>query len=259
MLNLIQQELFKLTKKRSTLICLIGLVVENFSLALVSLNFPEYLPSQPLLIGDFGTLSTISIVIIAATAAIIATESDYDTLKNMIPQATSRQAILISKWLTILIYTFSLYLVMTLLSLLNQVLFFHDAFTLTDNVSAASVPVWQYWLNSVAASFVSLWLLVSLVFLLATLIKKTSTAISIGIIAYFAASIGGTMMFLLIGKWAFLKWNPLNFLNYQLQLLKPDVMPKLTQLSNTQLLIGNLGYIALFLGIGLFFFARKEA
>ncbi|WP_171000673.1 ABC transporter permease [Lactiplantibacillus pingfangensis] len=259
MLNLTRQESYKLVKKRSTLIFIIILVIQNLAFTVLSLKIAKFFPARFLFAGNFGTISTIQLITIATAASIVSSEFDYQTLKSLIPRTSSRQVILISKWLTILGYTLSLLLLTSLITLLAQLFFFQDIFSLTDTIPELGIPIWQWWLTNIFGNFVNLWLLLSLVFLLAALFKKNSVAITVGIVVYFALPVVGTLMGLLIHKWSVLKWNPLNFLNYPLQLNSPELMAKITNLSTTQLLIGNLGYTILFLSIGLFFFARKEA
>ncbi|BDR59276.1 hypothetical protein XA3_17170 [Xylocopilactobacillus apicola] len=83
-------------------------------------------------------------------------------------------------------------------------------------------------------------------------------AITVGIVGEFALSIIGVLMFNLIKKWEFLKWNPLNFLNLPAQLSQPAFYHPLTRLTDLQLIGGNICYIALFLALGLVLFAQKE-
>ena len=259
MLRLYEQEVFKLLKKRSTLILVVLLVMQNIVFAIFAdVDSTHFIPKR-LFIANFSTSSYLTLVMIAAAAAIITSEFEYDTLKNLVPHATSRQAIIISKWLAILTYSLGLYLLISLLSLLNKFLFFNQTFALTDKIAGMKIPIWQQWLITIAGDYVNLWLILSLVFLIAAALKKSSTAISLGIVGYFSLTIIGTLMFQLIKKWEFLKWNPLNFLNYPSQLIFPQIVGKMTRLSTTQLLWGNLVYIIIFLGIGLYFFSRKEA
>lgn len=88
--------------------------------------------------------------------------------------------------------------------------------------------------------------------------KRGSTAIVVGIIGSFDLNIIGALMFSLIERFEFLKWNPLNFLYYPQQATRTGIYSELTHLSNNELLIGNISYIALFLALGLFLFSKKE-
>lgn len=106
--------------------------------------------------------------------------------------------------------------------------------------------------------YLNTWLLLSVVFLLASILKKSTNAVIVGITGYFALDVIGTLMYSLIHKFDFLKWNPINFLNLSNQVGAPDLLKHLTKLSINQLIIGNFIYIILFLTTGLYFFSRKE-
>lgn len=258
MIFLYKQELFKLLKRRGTLFSLIFLILQNIGVAILSKNYSEHLDSKEMFASNFASLSFLVFIMIGASATIISSEFEYNTIKNIIYQSYSRKAILISKWLTILTYSFVAMLLTMLITVFNKFIFFGGTYSLTDKLPRHSQVLWQYWVVNNATSFLTLWLLLSLVFLLASVMKKNAVAISTGIIGYFALSLIGNFMFIAIAKWDFLKWNPINFLNFPTQVSATGIIPKLTHLSNTEMLIGNFAYIIIFLTIGLFLFSKKE-
>lgn len=258
MAYLYKQEMFKLCKRRSTLYCLMFLLVQNILVAILSKMNPDHINSKEIFVSNFASLSFVVFILIGATATIVSSEFEYNTIKNIIYQSYSRKMVLISKWLTILTYSLFMYFVVMLVTLVNKFIFFSNSFSLTGKVHEGSKIIWEYWILNNVANFLTLWLLLSLVFLLASVMKKSAAAITVGIVGYFALSIIGTVMFMVIGKWQFLKWNPINFLNYPSQITETGIIPKLTHLTNNQMLIGNLLYIILFMSIGLYFFSKKE-
>lgn len=258
MTYLYKQEIFKLLKRKSTVCCLIFLLVQNIAVALISKANPNYVNAREMFVSNFASLSFTVFIMIGAAATIISSEFEYNTIKNIIYQPYSRKTILISKWLTILTYSLVAYALTMLMTLINKFIFFTSDYSLTDKIQNNSRIVWQYWILNNMANFLTLWLLLSLVFLLASVMKKNAIAITMGIIGYFALSIIGTFMFMLIDKWKFLKWNPINFMNYPAQVTATGIIPKLTHLTNNEMLLGTLIYIVLFMSIGLYFFSRKE-
>lgn len=258
MIYLYKQEIFKLLRRKSTLYSLIYLVFQNITVAVLSKIYPQHIDIQEMFADNFVSISFIVFIMIAATATIIASEFEYNTIKNIVYQSYPRRMILMSKWMAMLTYSISLYLLMMLLSLVNKFVLFGGDYSLTDKVHHNSFTLWQYFLTVNITNFVTMWLLLSVVFLLSSLMRKGATAITVGIIGYFAISIIGNFMFVLIGKWDFLKWNPINFMNYPAQMTATGLVPKLTHLTNNEMLLGNIGYILLFLTLGLYFFSRKE-
>jgi len=258
MAYLYKQEMFKLLKRRSTLYCLVFLIVQNVLVAILGKMNQGHINSKELFASDFASLSFMVFILIAATATIVSSEFEYNTIKNIIYQSYSRKMILISKWLTILTYSLFMYFVVILVTLVNKFIFFSNSFSLTGKVHEVSKIIWQYWILNNVANFLTLWLLLSLVFLFASVMRKSATAITVGIVGYFALSIIGTVMFMVIRKWQFLKWNPINFLNYPAQITETGIISKMTHLTNSQMVMGNALYIILFMSVGLYFFSRKE-
>ena len=110
---------------------------------------------------------------------------------------------------------------------------------------------------TMGGNFIGLWLILTLVLLLATLFKNATVAVSVGIIGYFASSIVASLMFMLIAKWEWLKWNPINMLNLSSQVVDSSYKV-LTKLSVEQLVWGNLGYIVVFLFFGYLIFKKRN-
>jgi len=254
---LYHQELFKLLKRRSTAICLGLLLIQNFGFGYLGQRYAKYTDPREFFASNYGTTGFIVFIMIAACASVISTEFEYHTIKSVVTQAYSRQAVLVSKWLAMLTYSLVLYGTTMGMAVVTKLVWSPQAFALSDRVKHAEMSLGQYWLVSSAAGFLTLWLLLSVVFLLAAMLKKGLVATTCGIVGYFALGVVSRLMFQLINKWDFLKWNPVNFLNYPTQ-LSGLVAGNLTHLSNTQLLAGNLAYIVLFMGLGLYFFSQKE-
>ncbi|MFC6176080.1 ABC transporter permease [Companilactobacillus huachuanensis] len=255
---LYKQEIFKLLKKRSFWFCLLFIALQNIGVAIFSQSYSKFLQPKFLFQYDFVSPAFISLILIATSATIISTEFEYNTIKNVVMQQYSRNQILISKWLTVLTYSVGIYLFSMILSLFDKFIFFNNTFSLVDKSEGGTYLVWQSWLISNGATFITLWLILSIVFLLAAVMKKGALAVVVGVVGYFALEIISSLMFVLISKWDFLKWNPLNFLNYPGQLVRESTLSELTHLNNDQMLMGNIIYIILFMAIGLFFFSRKE-
>ncbi|WP_421017168.1 ABC transporter permease [Furfurilactobacillus cerevisiae] len=255
MWTLYKQESFKLLKKKSTLWISIVLALIVFGFALTSRLQPKYFSASGLFTTNFASTTFIMFFLIAAAASIVTMEFQYGTIKTVVSQRYSRSMILVSKWLVILTYSLYLYVMTAVLSLIAKLVFVNDKFSLTG--TGYNNDIWQDWLANLGAGLLTLWLLISLVFLLATLFKSSAVAISVGILGYFVLNIVSSVMFILIHSHEWLKWNPINFLNYGSQVLEPS-LSKLTRLSDVQLFWGNVGYIALFLCIGLLLFRKRN-
>ncbi|MBT1145105.1 ABC transporter permease subunit [Lactiplantibacillus argentoratensis] len=255
MLTLYRQESFKLLKKKSTLWISILLAVVTFGVALLGRLKPTIFPAKQFFQLNFISAPFLVLFMIAATASIITMETQYGTIKNVLSQRYSRTQVLISKWLVMLTYSVYLYVMTSVLALIGKFIFVNNKFSLTDKGDVHQI--WLDWLITLSSNFLTVWLLLSLVFLMATLFKSSAAAISIGIIGYFALSLLNGFLVVLINLYEWVKWNPLNFLNYPAQLNNP-ALSQITKLSTTQLFWGNVCYIILFLLIDWLIFRKRN-
>jgi len=131
---LYKQEIFKLLKKRSLWFCLLFIVLQNIGMAIFSQSYSNFFQAKLLFQYDFASTSFIALIMIAASATIISTEFEYNTIKNVVMQPYSRSQVLISKWLTILTYSVGIYLLAMILSLFDKFIFFNTTFSLNDKV-----------------------------------------------------------------------------------------------------------------------------
>ncbi|KRM05234.1 MAG: ABC transporter permease [Liquorilactobacillus ghanensis] len=257
MLTLVQQELFKLVHKKSTWILAVLQLVLMIVSAVLGKNNSDTLDVKSIFISGFGGLSWIVFIMIVACSSAIAMEFQYGTIKELLYRRYSRGMILVSKWLTMLIYSIVYYVATFLISIILQLLLFSSDFSLSDtyqnNHSYLAAAGLTY-----LGNFIILWLLLSLVLLLANIFKTTAAAITVGIIAYFATSIISSVMFALMTRWEWLKWNPFNMLHLPSQMLNGKIFKILTLLSTPEMVIGNLVYIAIFLGLGFLVFRRRN-
>ena len=257
MFTLVKQELFKLIHKKSTVILAILQLVLMIALAAFAKANSTSIDSKTIFISGFGGLGWIVFIMITACSSIIAMEFQYGTIKELFYRRYSRGMVLISKWLTLLLYSIVYYVATFLISLILQLILFSGDFNLTDiyqnNYSYLAAAGLTY-----LGNFLVLWLLLSLVLLLANIFKTTAAAITVGIIGYFATSIISTIMFALMTKWEWLKWNPFNMLNLPNQMLNGKIYKLLTMLSTQEMVIGNLVYIVIFLGLGFLAFRRRN-
>ncbi|MCT4457789.1 ABC transporter permease [Lactiplantibacillus paraplantarum] len=252
MTRLYRQELIKLFKKKSTLWCgliLIGTALIFASLARVKATI---FPAKALFSANFEAQQFIVFFMVAAAATMMTMEFQFGTIKQVLTQRYSRRLVLVSKWLVLLTYSLLLYVGSSLLAILLKVSLVNDKFTIFTHAK-----FWHGWLAGVGGDFLNTWLLLSIVLLVATLFKSSGAAVAVGIVGYFVLAMVNIPMVALIRKYAWLKWNPINMFNYSAQLGLPTIS-KVTKLSDVQLFWGNLGYIILFLAVGLVFFQRRE-
>lgn len=256
MITLVKQEIYKLLHKKSTLILtMIQLIIMIGTAILIKSKSNLFDPTSAILDG-FGGLMWSLFVLIAAAASIIAMEFQHGTIKELLYRRYYRGQILISKWLTIFLYSLYYYVMTFVVALLLKIALFNSAFKFTA-IYANNMSYLKIMFLGFLGSFMTLWLLLSLVFLLANIFKSNGAAITVGIVGYFATNLISGVMFLLMNKWEWLKWNPFNMMNLSTQLLEPTAKT-MTLLSTQQMVIGNLVYLVIFLALGYFVFQRRN-
>ena len=256
MFTLIKQEIFKLIHKKSTWITTVILLIIQLAYAIFAKN-NFHLSVQQLNVFNNGYLGFILIVffIIASSATTITSEFEYGTIKELLYRKYSREQVLISKWLTIFLYSLYWYILVGLVTLILNAAIYPKLNLGQSAEHGYSHLTYLFAFNG--GELLTTWLLVSLVFLLANIFNNSAVAVSVGIIGYFVLSVASGFLYSLIAKWEWVKWNPLTMLDYPNQIITPTVT-HFTKLSLNQLAAGNLVYIAIFLGIGYLVFKKRN-
>lgn len=249
MLKLIQQEVYKLFQKRSTTIGLGLLAAVMAFFAAITKIYPNLLDAQGQFEGLYSAGIFLVFMLIAATSNITMMEFQSGMIRPLLYRKYSRTQVLISKWLVILGYSIILYVVSFIWSLILKLVLFNGTFALTSTLLTHLV-------QNLVAQWLTTWLLLSVVFLMTNAFKSSAVAVSVGIIGYFVTNVMATLLALFIARWSWLRFNPLNMMTLPMQ-LAGGLSEKMTQLSNTGLIIGNLVYIAIFLYLGLVLFKRR--
>ncbi|GAA3187512.1 ABC transporter permease [Lentilactobacillus kefiri] len=254
MMILIRQELFKLFKKHSTWISLIVMMVIQIGFAVMAKIHPDVFNPQETYTTGYYATTLLVFYLIAASSSIITMEFQYGTIKNLLYREYPRGKILISKWITLLVYSVAWLVWINISSLLIKFILFPKV-DLGANLGHGYTVLTSTIVVDLA-NLLTVWLILSIVILLSNLFKNSAAAISVGIISSFVTNIMSGMSALLVIKWPWLKWDPLNMLQYPDQILSPSEI-HLTRLTLTQLFSGNLVYIVLLLTAGYFVFQHR--
>ena len=256
MVTLVRQEIFKLVHKKSTWATSIILLVIMTIFAVISRNHPNTIDPKTIFVSLFTGFDWIVLFMIAAASSIISMEFQYGTIKELLYRKYYRGEILVSKWLAMVLYSIYFIALAFVYSLILKLILFNGTFQLSETYgNKHSILVTALYTS--LSGFVALWLVLSLVLLLANLFKSSAAAISVGIIGYFAINVISSMLIIAIKKWTWLKWNPLNMMNYPNQVISPS-LKHMTLLSTNELLIGSLVYMVIFLLISYSVFKRRN-
>ena len=131
---LVKQELFKLIKKKSTAVLSVLLVILLIGTALLAKKYTTIIDPVEMTAQLFSATSWIVFIMIAAASTIISMEAQYGTLKNLLYRKYSRGEILVSKWITLVIYSVYLYLLAIIVTVLMKLILF-PSISFTEKVS----------------------------------------------------------------------------------------------------------------------------
>ncbi|PCF62232.1 hypothetical protein B4W74_12905 [Staphylococcus intermedius] len=254
--TLINQELYKIFKKKSSIIIPVIIFALMIAMAVLSNNYEDILKPESQFKQGYTGFSWIFFLMIIQAATIITMEFHYGTIKNLLYRNYSRMSIILSKFIALFIYSLALFIVTTLITLGLKLILFSDMDILKQ--SGDNLSLLQEHLLTGLATYIGMWLILSLTLLISCLLKSPGVSIAVGIVFYFASSVISGILFAAIDQWEWLKWNPINMLNLSIQVLDNEVFKKMTKLELHELYIGNIVYIIIFLALVIYAFKKKN-
>lgn len=251
MITLINQELFKLFKKKSTIILPFITILSMIILAILSVKLPNIFSSKVLIKQVFSGFAWTNIFMIVQASTILSMEFHYGTIKNLLVRKYSRINIIGSKFITLFLYTVIIYSIVLVTTVIIK-------YTMFSKVNVfPNKGLFQNLLEIGVGNFISLWFILSITLLVSCLIRSTGVSIAVGIVLYFLLSVISGLLFNLIEKWEWIKWNPLNMLNLGSQ-STDSTLKSFTKLDTLELLYGNIIYIFILILITIYLFRKKN-
>lgn len=254
MIDLLKQELYKFVHLKGTLfapLILLGLMAFMGFSALIQPGKDYFI------VMAFNGAEWLDFLLIIAGANLIGMEFEYGTIKHMIAQHNSRLLIYTAKMIILGGYSIALHLLTFGLTIVLKFGFFgksHPFSTIYYNHQS----IMQNLITGLLSNLYSTFLLITLIFLIASISRTSSIAAVIGILFIFMATpMANLINHMVGGVLPLIKWNPLNMFNVAFQFLTPTVQ-KQSLLTDPQLVIGNLIWAGVFVIIGVYAFKRKR-
>lgn len=152
MITLVKQETFKLLHKKSTYAVSATLLIIMTVFGVLTRNYPKYWGDpKGLFVTMFTGINWIVLFMIAACSSIIAMEFQYGTIKELLYRKYYRGQILVSKWITMLLYSIYFYVLAFVWSMLLKVVLFNSKFQLSDTYQPGHSVIDSMWLGIVGS------------------------------------------------------------------------------------------------------------
>ncbi|EJE11684.1 membrane protein [Staphylococcus epidermidis] len=253
--TLIKQECFKLCKKKSTFIIPIIIILLMVVQAIISKNYDDVFSPQSSIESAFSGFSWFIFLLIIQASTIISMEFYHGTIKNLLYRKYTRTNIVISKIITLVIFSLLYFIISIVVGFILWAIFFNDINLLESKGDELSLL--SKMLLTGLGTYVGTWLVLSVTLLISCAMKSPGVSIAVGIVFYFATSILSGILTIIVDKWEWLKWNPISMMNIMIQIVDKS-MKKYTKLELHELFIGNIAYIIIFLILVVFVFKKKN-
>lgn len=253
--TLIKQECFKLCKKKSTFIIPLIIILLMVVQAIISKNYDDVFSPQSSIESAFSGFSWFIFLLIIQASTIISMEFYHGTIKNLLYRKYTRTNIIISKIITLVIFSLLYFIISIIVGFILWAIFFNDINLLESKGDELSLLIKM--LLTGLGTYVGTWLVLSVTLLISCAMKSPGVSIAVGIVFYFATSILSGILTIIVDKWEWLKWNPISMMNIMIQIVDKS-MKKYTKLELHELFIGNIVYIVIFLILVVFVFKKKN-
>lgn len=253
--TLIKQECFKLCKKKSTFIIPIIIILLMVVQAIISKNYDDVFSPQSSIESAFSGFSWFIFLLIIQASTIISMEFYHGTIKNLLYRKYTRTNIIISKIITLVIFSLLYFIISIVVGFILWAIFFNDINLIESKGDELSLL--SKMLLTGLGTYVGTWLVLSVTLLISCAMKSPGVSIAVGIVFYFATSILSGILTIIVDKWEWLKWNPISMMNIMIQIVDKS-MKKYTKLELHELFIGNIVYIIIFLILVVFVFKKKN-
>lgn len=254
MIDLLKQEFFKLVHQKGILFSPLVLFGLMLFVGISSKNTGDlnYYITQSFAGGEWA-----DVLLIIASANIVTMEFEHGTIKHMIAQHNNRFLIYFTKMIVVSAYCVVLHGFMFIFTIVVKYISYgstHPFGAIYDN----NQTVMQNLMTFLFSNLFSCLLIITIVFLIASLSRTSSIAAVVGLLFIFMGTPISNLLIHMVGNGSsIIKWTPGNMFNVAFQFLTPGTIHT-SLLSDGELIIGNLIWAGLFIAIGYYAFKKKR-
>lgn len=207
----------------------------------------------------YDSSQIIMLILVIVGSTIFSMEFQNKTILTLMYRAPNKGTVYLAKFTTIFIYTIFLHIVAMCVTI-----FFNTVPIVANPVSWSTIykynqPLFANMLATTGVDIITSTLIISLICLMSCLINSNTIVIMLNaFIIFMGSSLSANLLNSNIGPARIIRWNSFNMLNLTTQYYNYATYHLTSKLSNLQLLMATLCYIAIFTLLGYFIFKRKR-
>ena len=171
----------------------------------MSIEYNQPTTREGMIVDTYDMMSLVTLLTVIAAAGIVATEFSQGTIKMLLSRPVKRWKILMSKYLTVLLFGLLLAVITYVLSIASAFILFPSAegdSILWGETDLAVTAVWGKSLYMMLLGFVNVIMISTFAFMLGSVFRSTSLAIGVSLFLHFT----GTIIVVLLEKFAVAKY-----------------------------------------------------
>lgn len=254
MIQTLHQELYKLFHRRLSWFIIVILLAFMTFIGVAM----RHAYSKLLVMTCFDSSDAIMLILVIVGSTIFSTEFQDKTILTLLYRSKSRAAVFGAKFAALVIYDAFLHLLAILITLLFNYLMLLHPVSLTA-VYQYQQPLWVNMLATTGVDMITSGLIISLICLTSCLINSNTWVILVNaVIIFMGSDFSASLTNANVGPAHIIRWNPMNMLNLTTQYYNYASYHPTSMLTNNQLLLATLAYIALFIFCGYWAFTKKR-
>ena len=171
----------------------------------MSIEYNQPTTREGTIVDTYGMMSLVTLLTVIAAAGIVATEFSEGTIKMLLSRPVKRWKVLMSKYLTIVLFGLLLAVITYVLNVASAFILFPTAegkSILWGETDLAITAVWGKSMYMMLLGFVNVVMISTLAFMLGSVFRSTSLAIGVSLFLHFT----GTLIVMFLEKFAVAKY-----------------------------------------------------
>jgi len=147
---------------------------------------------EGMIVDAYGVMSLVTLLTIIASAGIVATEFSQGTIKMLLSRPVKRWKILMSKYVTVLLFGLMLTAITYILSVVGAFIFFGPAegnSILWGGAELATTAVWGKSIYLMFLGFINVVMISTFAFMVGSVFRSTSLAIGLSLFLFFTGPV----------------------------------------------------------------------